>query len=474
MKKHHVIKFFFAVLALSMYVGCADAQQVVVRGSGISQEVTAPVATRYMNDFPGTDINVGGGSMANAIRSLARNDTDAYPQAPLYADGLPGVFVDIANTAIALDEQDRADTLQIIDVLKNKGTPIREVRVAIDAFDFFVHKDNPVRSLTFDQLKLIYKGGITNWNEVGGANEPIIVYHTGPPARPGGGTTDGRAIAIQKWFLNFDEIIGIDVQEDRNNGSPLTIIQRVAADPRGIGYDGAYYVNQNPDVISLNVIGPDRAANSIIGDEPSRRFPVARYLSMLIRDDDASKEAIAFLEYMQQPTAQEIVGGLVLPAFPPARTFEIGIMPKGKPEQEQKFSFQENVSSSKNFLFNMEDKTELVLYAKNNTLVDGTSLSLTAVNGKPKGIGAPKYWIKDHVTAITPPVGLANCNVTELSLSVTPGDELAFDYNGQKINVTFGKAPFGGCNASGLFAGVFFLLLFAFSKSVFGRMKQKA
>jgi ABC-type phosphate transport system substrate-binding protein len=413
--------------------------------------------------------------MANAIRSLARNDTDAYPQAPLYADGLPGVFVDIANTAIALDEQDRADTLQIINVLRNKGNPIKEVRVAIDAFDFFVHTSNPVTSLTFDNLKDIYRGVITNWQQIGGNNQPIIVYHTGPPTRPGGGTTDGRAIAIQKWFLDFSEITGIDVQEDRNNGSPLTIIQRVATDPNGIGYDGAYFVNQNLSVSSLNIIGPDRAVNSIVGDEPSRRFPVARYLSMLIRENDTSHDAMAFLEYTLQPTAQEIIGGLVLPMLPPARTFEVGIIPKGKLQLEQKFSFREYVSSSQNFLFNLEDETEFVIYARNNTLNDGTSPKLTGANGMPKGLGVLKYWIEDHMTILTPPVGLANCNITEFTLSVAPGDVMSFYYNGQKINITFGSAPcdkcFSGCNVIGsLVMAGFFILTFVIMSSVLNQV----
>ena len=45
-----------------------------------------------------------------------------------------------------------------------------------DGFVFIVNKDNPVSSLTIEQLQKIYTGEITNWSQVGGNNEEIIAY----------------------------------------------------------------------------------------------------------------------------------------------------------------------------------------------------------------------------------------------------------------------------------------------------------
>lgn len=45
-----------------------------------------------------------------------------------------------------------------------------------DGFVFIVNKDNPVDSLTIEQIQKIYTGEITNWSQVGGNNEEIVAY----------------------------------------------------------------------------------------------------------------------------------------------------------------------------------------------------------------------------------------------------------------------------------------------------------
>lgn len=45
-----------------------------------------------------------------------------------------------------------------------------------DGFVFIVNKDNPVDSLTIEQIKKIYTGEITNWKQVGGNDEEIVAF----------------------------------------------------------------------------------------------------------------------------------------------------------------------------------------------------------------------------------------------------------------------------------------------------------
>ena len=56
---------------------------------------------------------------------------------------------------------------------KNIGVSLIETPIALDALDFLINKQNPVNSLTVKQIQDIYKGIITNWKEVGGADEVI-------------------------------------------------------------------------------------------------------------------------------------------------------------------------------------------------------------------------------------------------------------------------------------------------------------
>lgn len=56
------------------------------------------------------------------------------------------------------------------------GTEFEYTQIGSEAFVFFVHKDNPISSLTADQIRRIYSGEITNWSEVGGNDEKIVAF----------------------------------------------------------------------------------------------------------------------------------------------------------------------------------------------------------------------------------------------------------------------------------------------------------
>lgn len=61
-------------------------------------------------------------------------------------------------------------------LMADSGEEFEVVPVVSDAFVFLVGADNPVESLTVQQLKDIYTGKITNWSEVGGQDLDIIPY----------------------------------------------------------------------------------------------------------------------------------------------------------------------------------------------------------------------------------------------------------------------------------------------------------
>ncbi|MGY4691163.1 PstS family phosphate ABC transporter substrate-binding protein [Salibacterium sp. K-3] len=56
------------------------------------------------------------------------------------------------------------------------GPEKKQIPIGKEAFVFFVHKSNPVDSLTVGELRQIYAGNITNWEEVGGRNQNIIAF----------------------------------------------------------------------------------------------------------------------------------------------------------------------------------------------------------------------------------------------------------------------------------------------------------
>ena len=73
----------------------------------------------------------------------------------------------LTHRTISHDEQAHADSV---------GVALIETSIALDAFIFVVNKDNPVKTLTVNQIQGIYTKKITNWSQVGGNNSSIKVF----------------------------------------------------------------------------------------------------------------------------------------------------------------------------------------------------------------------------------------------------------------------------------------------------------
>lgn len=56
---------------------------------------------------------------------------------------------------------------------EEKGVELEYVPVGLEAFVFFVNKNNPVEGLTAQQIRDIYGGTYKNWKDVGGVNRVI-------------------------------------------------------------------------------------------------------------------------------------------------------------------------------------------------------------------------------------------------------------------------------------------------------------
>ena len=58
---------------------------------------------------------------------------------------------------------------------KEEKSSLDYTTIGYDATAFIVHKSNPVNGITRQQLIDMYKGKITNWNQIGGNNKPIVL-----------------------------------------------------------------------------------------------------------------------------------------------------------------------------------------------------------------------------------------------------------------------------------------------------------
>jgi phosphate transport system substrate-binding protein len=124
---------------------------------------------------------------------------------------------------------------------KSKG--IVENIVAIDGIAVIVDKANTVANLTKDQLVQIYTGAATNWSQLGGADQPIVVV-----GREAGSGTRGA----------FEELLGIADQCKYANEINSTggVMAKVASTPGSIGYVSLDVLDDTVNSVSVDSVAP--------------------------------------------------------------------------------------------------------------------------------------------------------------------------------------------------------------------------
>jgi len=138
---------------------------------------------------------------------------------------------------------------------EENGTTYAYTQIGYEAFVFFVHKDNPIENLTLDQIKGIYSGKITNWQEVGGEDAEIVPFQR----NEGSGS--------QSMFLRLmGDTPVLEPDTKTQIGGMGEVIEEVADyknKSTSIGFSFRYYVEgmiKNPDIkmIAVNGVAPTK------------------------------------------------------------------------------------------------------------------------------------------------------------------------------------------------------------------------
>jgi phosphate transport system substrate-binding protein len=143
---------------------------------------------------------------------------------------------------------------QQTEAAREKGVEFSLTPIAKEAFVFFVHKDNPVDSLSLGQIQDIYQKKITNWNTVGGKTEKIIPFQR--PENSGSQT-------VMLARVMSDKPLPPPLREEYAAGMG-GVINRVATYRNyssSIGYSFRFYAigmkpNANIKLLAINGIEP--------------------------------------------------------------------------------------------------------------------------------------------------------------------------------------------------------------------------
>jgi phosphate transport system substrate-binding protein len=177
------------------------------------------------------------------------------------------------------------------------GSEIVVQPIARDAFVFLRNVDNPVTSLTLDQVRDIYSGKVTNWRAVGGADRPIIAYQREP--------TSGSQVEMEQLVMRGRPMPeGPDIRITYAMFGPFNAIRH---QPDGIGYSYHYYerfMAAVPEVatLAINGVAPDRTT---IADG---RYPLVTFVYLVHRANLPAGSAAARLrDWLRTPNGQAVV-----------------------------------------------------------------------------------------------------------------------------------------------------------------------
>lgn len=133
---------------------------------------------------------------------------------------------------------------EAIEYVENKGVELEMTAIGADALVFICSNENPVESVTGEQVEEIYKGNITNWNEVGGADCELIPYQRNKDS--------GSQTLFDKLIDLGDELM--DAPKEQIADSMIGLLEAVADydnSDGALGYTVYYYLT-NMEAEKLN------------------------------------------------------------------------------------------------------------------------------------------------------------------------------------------------------------------------------
>jgi len=271
----------FQKLAKAMAVAAFAAMPIVAfAASAVKVDPELP-EYKPASGISGSIKSVGSDTLNNLMTLWAEEFNKQYPNVQIEIEGkgsstAPPALIQGTAQFGPMSREMKADEIQ---AFKAKyGYPPVAIKVGVDALAVFVHKDNPIKEISMDQIRQVFsvEGKDMKWGDLGAtgewADKPISLY--------GRNSASGTYGFFKEHALGKKDFKNT-VKEQPGSSS---VVQGVAADKFGMGYSGIGYVTA--DVKALAVSNPKgdtkeafapTAENAYSGD-----YPLARFLFMYI------------------------------------------------------------------------------------------------------------------------------------------------------------------------------------------------
>ncbi|ABN58199.1 MULTISPECIES: phosphate ABC transporter substrate-binding protein [Methanoculleus] len=245
--------------------GSPTSEQITVTGSTTVLPIAEKAREAFEEEYTSAEIMVSGGGSSVGIKAVGEGTADigmtSRDLKPAEIAGYPGI--------------------------------VRH-HVADDAILLIVNPGNSVESLTLDEVRGIYNGTYTNWNQVGGSDQQIVVV--------GRDSASGTREFFSEYVLKNEDFVKTQEEFNSNGG----IQQKVSRTPGAIGYVGLGYT-EGVKVLSLDVDGTP--VEPTLEKIKSKHYPISRPLFMLTNGEPDGL-ARQYLDFIMSAEGQEIVASV--------------------------------------------------------------------------------------------------------------------------------------------------------------------
>ena len=302
---------------LQRAIGMVLIGVMIVLGSAstvLTQVAVDPALKPYekVSGVSGNLNSIGSDSLNNLMTLWAEGFRAMYPNVNIQIEGkgsstAPPALIE--GTA-QLGPMSRAMKAAEIDAFEKKyGHKPTEVKVAIDALAVFVHKDNPIKGLSLDQLDSVFsstnkRGGkpINTWGELGltgeWANRPISLY--------GRNSASGTYGFFKEHALKNGDYRST-VKEQPGSSS---VVQGIANDLGAVGYSGIGYKTSGVKALALAEAAGGAVQEPSLENSLSGKYPMARFLYIYVNkkpNEPMDKLVHEFVKFVNSKEGQEVV-----------------------------------------------------------------------------------------------------------------------------------------------------------------------
>ncbi len=287
----------------------------LVRGLAVAMLAIAPALSASAVDVdkglpeykPATGVSgsiksVGSDTLNNLMTLWAEEFQKQYPNVTIEIEGKGSTTAPPAliSGAAQLGPMSREMKSTEIDDFKKKfGYAPTKVAVAVDALAVFVHKDNPIKGLTMEQVQKAFSvaGEDLKWGDLGAEGDwkdkPVSLY--------GRNSASGTYGYFKEHALSKKDFKS-SVKEQPGSSA---VVQAVATDKYGIGYSGIGYVTADVHALPLALKAKDTPVAANSENAYSGDYPLSRYLFVYVNVKPGSEPSPIVREFLKLVLSQQ-------------------------------------------------------------------------------------------------------------------------------------------------------------------------